>query len=79
MQDGDKMRVSIDREGCISCGNCEAICPEVFKLLRETDGKSSIVEKYRKGDLGKGEFGDDLKTCAENGRDGCPVQVIRTE
>ncbi len=79
MQGDDKMKVSIDREGCISCGNCEAVCPEVFKLLTETDGKSSIVEKYRKGDLGKGEVGDDLKTCAENARDDCPVQVIRTE
>jgi ferredoxin len=41
------MKVSIYRDGCIGCGVCEALCPEVFKLLE--DGKSSIVEKYRKG------------------------------
>jgi len=73
------MKVSIDREGCISCGNCEAVCPEIFKLLVESDGKSSIIEKYRKGDLGKGEVGDDLKTCAENAKESSPVQVISTE
>jgi ferredoxin len=73
------MKISIDREGCISCGNCEAVCPDVFKLLVENDGKSSIVEKYRKGDLGKGEVGDDLKTCTESARDSCPVTVISTE
>jgi ferredoxin len=73
------MKITIDREGCISCGNCEAICPEVFKLLVESDGKSSIVEKYRKEELGKGEAGDDLKTCVENARDSCPVLVISTE
>jgi ferredoxin len=73
------MKISIDREGCISCGNCEAICPDVFKLLVESDGKSGIVEKYRKGDLGKGEVGDDMKACAESAKDSCPVQVISTE
>ena len=73
------MKISIDRDGCISCGNCEAVCPDVFKLLVEGDGKSSIVEKYRKGDLGKGEVGDDLKACTESARDSCPVQVISTE
>jgi ferredoxin len=72
------MKVAIDREGCISCGNCESVCPEVFKLLVESDGKSSIVKKYRKEDLEKGEVGDDLKTCVENARDSCPVQVIST-
>jgi ferredoxin len=72
------MKVAIDREGCISCGNCESVCPEVFKLLVESDGKSSIAKKYRKEDLEKGEVGDDLKTCVENARDSCPVQVIST-
>jgi len=40
------MKVTIDRENCIGCGACEAVCPEVFKLADE--GKSSIVEKYQK-------------------------------
>jgi ferredoxin len=71
------MKVFIDREGCIGCGICEALCPEVFKLL--DDGKSGIVEKYRKGSLGEGEVSDDLTSCVENAKVSCPVEVIKTE
>lgn len=69
--------MSIDREGCIGCAVCEALCPDVFKLAE--DGKSSIVEKYRGQSLGEGEVGDDLVPCAENARDSCPVCVIKSE
>ncbi len=71
-----KMKVSIDRANCISCGTCEETCPEVFKLDEET--LSSIVLKYRKGEPGKGEVGDDLTSCVESARDACPVSVIST-
>lgn len=72
------MKITIDRDGCISCGNCEACCPQVFKLQIETDGKAAIIEPYRKEELGKGEVGEDLRGCAETARDSCPVQVINT-
>lgn len=71
------MKVHIDREGCIGCGVCEALCPEVFKLVE--DGKSSIVEKHRQNDLGEGEVESDLAACVETARDSCPVCVIKTE
>ena len=71
------MRVIIDREGCIGCGVCEALCPEVFILVE--DGKSSIVEKYRGGSLGEGEVGDSLRECEETAEKSCPVQVIKSE
>lgn len=54
------------------------MCPQIFKLQVEGDGKAAIVEQYRKEDLGKGEVGEDLRTCVETARDGCPVQVIST-
>ena len=56
---------------------CEALCSEVFHLIE--DGKSSITEKYRKGELGQGEVGNDVVACVENARDSCPVSVIKTE
>jgi ferredoxin len=71
------MKVHIDREGCIGCGVCVVLCPEVFKLIE--DGKSSIVEKHRKGSLGEGEVGSDLIACVESAKDACPVCVIKTE
>lgn len=71
------MKVFIDRDGCIGCGVCEALCSEVFRLL--DDGKSGIVEKYRRGMPDKGEVGDDLATCVESAKESCPVEVIKTE
>jgi ferredoxin len=71
------MKVTIDREGCIGCGVCEALCPEVFKLFE--DGKSCITEKHRKGSLSEGEVGSDLVACVESATDSCPVCVIETE
>ncbi len=70
------VKVQIDREGCIGCGVCEALCSEVFHLVE--DGKSSITEKYRKHVLGRGEVGNDLVACVEDARDSCPVSVIKT-
>jgi ferredoxin len=74
---GYKMKVDIDREGCIGCGVCEALCPEVFHLVE--DGKSGIIEKHRKGSPGEGEVGSELVACVESARDSCPVCVIKTE
>jgi ferredoxin len=71
------MKISIDRSNCISCGSCEEACPEVFKLDKDDD-LSTVVPKYRKGDLGKGEVGEDLASCVESARDVCPVSVITT-
>jgi ferredoxin len=77
MARGNLMKVTIDREGCIGCGVCQAMCPDVFKLIE--DGKSSIVEGHRKGSLGEGEVETDLVACVEGARDLCPVCVIKTE
>ena len=33
------MAVKIDKEKCIGCGTCEAVCPEGFKL---ENGKAKI-------------------------------------
>jgi ferredoxin len=75
---GDRsMKIFIDREGCIGCGTCEALCPKVFKLLE--DGKSSIVETYQTEGLDKGEVGPELSTCVEDAKTNCPVQVIKSE
>ena len=48
-------------DGCISCGQCEATCPEVFKV----EGKSKVL-KPELDDIG----------CAKDAAEGCPVNVI---
>jgi ferredoxin len=69
------MKAHIDREGCIGCEVCEALCQQVFELL--DDGKSGITPKYRKGDPSQ-EVDGDLNACVENAKESCPVSVIST-
>lgn len=55
-------KVWID-EGCISCGLCEEICPEVFKM----EGLAEVIDE-----VDYDAFEDGIKEAAEN----CPVEVI---
>ncbi len=71
------MKVSINRDKCIGCGVCESTCPDVFKLAE--DGKSSVVEKHRKGSLGEGKVDKDLTQCVEEAETSCSVEAISTE
>jgi ferredoxin len=49
--------------GCVSCGSCEAICPQVFKLTpTATVLPDANLEKY--------------KNLIQEAVDLCPVQVI---
>jgi len=61
-----KFKVTVDKEKCIGCGSCSAICPANWEM--DDQGKASpkeeLVEK-----LGCNQ------TAAEN----CPVQAIEVE
>ncbi len=73
-----KIRVTIDRDSCISDFACVAVCPDVFEMA--DDGKSAITEQYRVGgDLGVGEVPDDLEDCVNQAVDICPVKIIKAE
>lgn len=58
-----KIKISIDREKCIGCGSCVAVCPAVFEIAK--DGKS-MPKKKELEDPG----------CAERAAQVCPVQCI---
>lgn len=53
-------------EDCITCGSCEAICPEVFLV---TDRSNVIVG------VNFNDFEAGIKEAAES----CPVEVIKFE
>ncbi len=59
------MKAFVDQDGCISCGLCIDICPEVFSY-NENDISQAI-----EGDIPK-----DAEKNAEEAKDGCPVSVI---
>ena len=33
-------------EGCVTCGNSESVCPEVFEIDIEKEDTLTILEKY---------------------------------
>lgn len=60
------MRVTIDKDGCIGCGLCESICPDVFKINDE--GKAEVTSSHI-----------DIKheTDCQSAAGDCPVNVIK--
>lgn len=57
----------IDTEACIACGNCEAVCPEVFRL-NENLGHSEVIHPI-----------DVQRDCIQDAIDQCPAQCISWE
>jgi len=62
------MKASIDREGCISCGLCVSLCPEVFRMARD-----------RRAEVYVDVVPKNAEDAAETAQDTCPVAVIKTE
>ena len=60
------MKLELDRDGCIGCGVCADVCPDVFRLA--DDGLSEIVASP-----------DGNEDAVKEAADSCPVEVIHTE
>ncbi len=61
------MNVSIDRDECISCGVCESMCPEVFRMT--DDGLSEVYQQPP----------PDQEAAAQEAAESCPVNIIHVE
>jgi len=59
------MKAMIDKEGCIGCGMCASICPEVFRM--GDDGKAEVIAE---------DIPDSAIAAAKEAEAGCPVSVI---
>jgi len=62
------MRATIDRDGCISCGLCETICSNVFRMA--DDGLAEVYVE---------EIPENVENCALEAQDSCPAGVISVE
>ena len=62
------MNVSIDESGCIGCGLCTQVCPDVFEM-----GDSGVAEVIME------EVPENLEDSAQEAADSCPVEVITVE
>ncbi len=73
------VKVSIDRDDCISCGNCWTICPEFFEQ-NPNDNFSQVIETYRiGGNIAEGEAPHELEGLVREAADSCPVQIIHVK
>ncbi|MEL7655156.1 MAG: ferredoxin [Bacillota bacterium] len=62
------MKATIDRSGCIGCGVCPSVCPEVFQMA--DDGLAEVIVDV---------IPSDSEGTAEEARESCPVSVITVE
>lgn len=70
------VKVTIDRDQCISCESCWGLCPEVYEQ-NSVDTWSQIVAKYQVGnDPATGSIPDSLQSKAQEAADACPVTII---
>ena len=62
------MKATIEREGCISCGLCETICANVFRMA--DDGLAEVYVD---------EIPKEIENCALEAQESCPAGVITVE
>ena len=55
------MTIKVDKEKCIGCGACAAVCPDVFEMK---EGKAYVKKANSKED------------CVKDAEESCPVQAI---
>ena len=60
------MKVVVNRDNCIGCGACEALCPEVFQI--DDEGLSTVISN---------ENIDEAKVT--EAIEGCPTSAISKE
>jgi len=60
------MKVTVNKETCIGCGACVAICPAVFELK---EGKSSVKKQ---------PSNEKEENCVKEAVEACPVDAIKT-
>lgn len=60
------MKITLDQEGCIGCGLCAGISPELF-AMDDTTGKAFVKQE----DISGGQESE-----ANEAADSCPVSVI---
>jgi ferredoxin len=68
------VKIKLERERCIGCGSCQALCQKYFKL--QEDGKSHI-EGATKAEVE--ELQVEKIECAGSAAEACPAQCIHVE
>jgi len=67
-------KIKLEREKCIGCGSCAAICQKYFEIV--DDGKSHIKGTTQ---ASIEELEVEKAECGETAADTCPAQCIHVE
>lgn len=70
-------KIILEREKCIGCGSCEAVCPLYFELI--ADGKAHIKGAEPENEQKTEELEVKKIDCATSAAEACPVQCIHIE
>lgn len=62
-----------EREKCIGCGSCTALCPKFFEMGE--DGKAKLLNSEKNAE-GNDELEIEKVECNQEAADACPVQII---
>lgn len=61
------MHITIERDGCISCGLCEGTCPSVFRIAED-----GLAEVHHQPETAEEQAG------AQEAAGGCPTRLRGT-
>ena len=59
------MKFKVNKDLCIGCGACQAVCPEVFEI--EDDGLAAVMVE---------EIPEEVNEDAIDAKEGCPTNAI---
>lgn len=68
------VKIVHDREKCIGCGSCVAVCPEQWEM--DSDGKSKLKDAKLNPSTGNHEIERDECSCDQEAVNICPVKCI---
>lgn len=66
-------KITQEREKCIGCGSCAALCPKHWEMAE--DGKSKLLNSTKNTE-GNYELEVEEIECNQEAADACPVQII---
>lgn len=69
------MKITHQREKCIGCGACAAICPDFWSIAE--DGKAKLKNSRINGKTGNDELEIAKNGCNQDAAEACPAQIIK--
>ena len=68
------MKIIHEREKCIGCGSCAALCSKYWEMAE--DGKARLLGSKTNPKTGNDEREIERVECNQEAAEGCPVQCI---